>query len=148
VVFSNEVGSTVTAMNTRTLLSDHVCTEDYSYPGTLTFQKKNHTRAGAHTQNRYARVCERLTTIQLSLLTRVLLGNLTVAVLSITLLTVYRLEKFTSVTNIKLFTPEDTTLKQFLQNHILIKYFFKIYFNSNPPSTSRSHKRSSSFQIF
>ena len=109
---------------------------------------QTHKRARTHTQNRYARVCARLTTTQLSLLTRVLFGNLAVAVLSETLPTDYRLERFTAVTNLKHFTPVNTTLKQFNQNHTLIKYLFEIHFNINPPSTSRSHKRSSSFQIF
>jgi hypothetical protein len=89
------------------------------------------TQTHAHTQNRYARVCARLTTIKLSLLTRVLLGNLAVTVLSETFPTEYRLERFTALTNFKHFTPVDTTLKQFNQNHTLIKYFFKIHININ-----------------
>ena len=129
MVFSTEVCSTFTAMSSRTLLSDHVCAEQYSYRGTLTFQKKTHTRARARTYTQtHARahtytkslcpcLCATNYYTALSLLTRVPLGNLAVAVLSKTLPTVYRLERFTSVTNFKLFTPVDTTLKQFLQNH-------------------------------
>ena len=94
---------------------------------------QTHAHAHKQTQNRYARLYARLTTIQLSLQTRVLLGNLPVNVLSETLPTVYRHERSIAITNCTHFTPVDSTLTLFNQNHTLTNYFLKIHFNPLNP---------------
>jgi hypothetical protein len=136
---------THTHTNTRTHIRTYARARTYVRTYARTHAQ---THAHKHTQSRYARLCARLTTIQLSLPTRVLPGNLAVAVLSEALPTVYKHERFIGITNFTHFTPVDSTLTQFNQNHTLIKYFFKIHFNINPPSTPMSLKLSSSFQIF